>query len=465
MKRFFLLLTVLCLLACVPTPETEAVIVKTDSHKPQEAAQSLADSSDVCRTTYDEGGVTVRFDAVPEIPKTEHIASYALHAAGFSDEQLAAFVRAFFGDGPVYEPGEPTKEEIYPELLAALELLEQVKANPGTYEAGADAYRADAEKLQRAYNAAPDTDELIPKAVAFARNENSGAFGCRGDGGRDAMATLTVFSEGKEDQSLMRYRNPSRYVPESYAKSVSPGLTLNAPNVDQDEAIRIASDLAKALCGDALRYAGCERGARVSDATGWYEQDPDETPLLVFFTRVVDGMQVGFSAQPSASGTEDQNFADALPYERLIVGVDSKGVCFAEWQAPVTVGEPLCENCAILSADAACERAASYLRFLYPASGAIDASNSEGQAASLDALNRGSVRSSEIEITRIALGWMQVRTGANALESKLIPVWDFCGTVTRTYENGESVTTGGKSVCLLTLDAETGARIDRALGY
>ena len=246
---------------------------------------------------------------------------------------------------------------------------------------------------------------------------------------------------------------------------MSPGLTLIAPQVDRDEAIRIASDLAQALCGDVLRYAGCERGARVSDATGWYEQDPNETPLLVYFTRVVDGMQIGFDAHPSASGTADQNYADALRYERLIIGVDSRGVCFAEWQAPVTVGETLCEDCAILSVDAACERAASYLRFLYPASGAIDSANTEGQATSLDALNRGSVQASAIEIRRIVLGWMQVRTGTSALESKLIPVWDFFGTVTRTYENGEAVTTGDEDALLLTLDAVTGARIDRALGY
>ena len=465
MKRLILLLAVLCLLACVPTPETEAVIVKDGTAKANEPTLPLADPPAECLMTYAEGGVTVCFDAVPDTPETERIASYALHAAGFTDQQLAGFVHAFFGDGPVYEPGEPTKEELYPQLLAALERYEQVKANPGAYEAGADTYRADAEELQQAYNAAQDADQLIPKAVAFARNETSGAFGCRGDGGRSTMATLVVFSEGVEAQSLMRYQNPSRYVPESYAKSVSPGLTLNAQNIDQDEAIRIATDLAQALCGNTLRYAGCERGARVSDATGWYEQDPDETPLLMYFTRCIDGMQIHFDEHPSASGTADQNYADALCYERLIVGVDSKGVCFAEWQAPVTVGETLCEDCAILSADAVCERAASYLRYLYPASGAIDSANTEGQAASLDALNRGSVQASEIEIRRIVPGWMQVRTGASVLESKLIPVWDFFGTVTRTYENGESVTTGGKSVCLLTLDAETGARIDRALGY
>lgn len=465
MKRLILLLAVLCLLACVPTPETEAVIVKDGTAKANEPTLQLADPPAVFQATYTESGVTVCFDAVPNTPETERIASYALHAAGFRDEQLAGFVRAFFGDGPVYEPGEPTKDELYPQLLAALELYEQVKANPGAYEAGADAYRADVEELQQAYNAAPDADELVVKAAAFERNETSGGFGCRGDGGRDTMATLIVFSEGVEDQSLMRYQNPSRYVSESYAKSVSPGLTLSAPQVDRDEAIRIASDLAQTLCGDVLRYAGCERGARVSDATGWYEQDSNETPLLVYFTQVVDGMQIGFDAHPSASGTADQNYADALRYERLTIGVDSRGVCFAEWQAPVTVGETLCEDCAILTVDAACERAASYLRFLYPASGAIDSANTEGQATSLDALNRGSVQASAIEIRRIVLGWMQVRSGASALESKLIPVWDFCGTVTRTYENGEAVTTGDEDALLLTLDAVTGARIDRALGY
>ena len=263
MKRLILLLAVLCLLACVPTPETEAVIVKDGTAKANEPTLPLADPLAECLMTYAEGDVTVRFDAVPDTPEIERIASYALHAAGFTDQQLAGFVHAFFGDDPVYEPGEPTKEELYPQLLAALERYEQVKANPGAYEAGADAYRADAEELQQAYNAAQDADQLIPKAVAFARNETSGAFGCRGDGGRSTMATLVVFSEGVEAQSLMRYQNPSRYVPESYAKSVSPGLTLNMSSVDRAEAIRIASDLAQALCGDTLRSSEVIQKQRV----------------------------------------------------------------------------------------------------------------------------------------------------------------------------------------------------------
>lgn len=465
MKRLIAILILLLLCACVPTPETEAVIVKTEIIPAVSVSSVAPESSDVYQKTFTEGDVTVTFDAEPEMPKCDRIASYALHAAAFSDEQLLDFVHAFFGDEPIYEIGEPTKEEIYPELLAALELLEKVKAHPEAYEAGIDTYKAEAEELQRAYNAAQSADALTPKNAAFVRDETSGAFGCRGDGGREPMATLVVFSEGIADNSLMRYQNPYRYVSESCARSVSPSLEMTAPKVARDNAIRIAKELAKKLCGDALQYAGFERGARVSDTTGWYEQDPNETPLLVLFTRVVDGIQIGFDAHAAATGNEENNFAATLPYERLIIGVDRRGVCFAEWQAPVQVGKVLDEACAILSPADASEKAAMYLRYLYPANTAVAAVSSDGQAMPQNASTSHAVQATEIRIVRIVLGRMQVRTGASALESKLIPVWDFYGSILQTYDNGEAGTICADDTCLLTLDAVSGARIDRALGY
>ena len=110
-------------------------------------------------------------------------------------------------------------------------------------------------------------------------------------------------------------------------------------------------------------------------------------------------------------------------------------------------------------------QAAKYLSFLYPISDTLNDANTEGQAQSLTETQRGSVQSCTVHIDRIVLGWMQVREGASARESRLIPVWDYFGTVERTYENGETVVTNGGLYSLLTLDAATGARIDRELGY
>ena len=212
-------------------------------------------------------------------------------------------------------------------------------------------------------------------------------------------------------------------------------------------------------------FAAIEPGARIDDSTGLYEADPAETPYLVYFTRCMNGVQVTFDATPSAGGQFGSSYAEEMPYERLTVGVDSQGVCFVQWNGLCAVQTCLDEDCEIISLEQAAEQAAKYLSFLYPASDALNDANAEGQAQSLAETRRGSVKTSTVHIDRIVLGWMQVRNGASARDSKLIPVWDFFGTVERTYENGETVVTEDGLYSLLTLDAATGARIDRENGY
>jgi len=199
--------------------------------------------------------------------------------------------------------------------------------------------------------------------------------------------------------------------------------------------------------------------------TGWYEADPNETPILVFFTRCMDGVQVTFDAHEYAESNFGEAYAEPMPYERLTVGVDSQGVCYVFWNGPVTIGNCIEENCKILSVDQAAQQAAKYLSFLYPVSDEINDANIEGQAQSQEQLSRGSVQTSTVIIDRIVLGWMQVREGSSVKNSRLVPVWDFFGTVIREYQSGETVVIDPGLFSLLTLDAQTGARIDRGHGY
>ena len=466
MRRFFILLLALSQLACVPTPERDAVVSKADPDVlwiPTDSA-SIADAG-----TFTENGVTVTFCASVELPDSETLPRYELRPGAFSEEQVFAFVKALFGDAPIYEPGEPTKDELYPALLSALEELETVKANPDACEGGTAEYERTVNELQQAYNAAPDAVSLRSKTLALAKSDvdHTAVFGCRGDCGRPTLATLfvqTLTDANTDACAYLRFQNSGRYVGISHANRLA-ALEVPAPLVSERDAVETAIDLVNRMGVTDMRFAAVEPGARIDDATGWYEADPDETPVLVYFTRCMDGMQVTFDATPSAGGQFGSSYAEEMPYERLTVGVDSKGICFAEWTGLCAVASCIDADCRVLTQEQAKAQAANYLRFLYPVSDALNDANTDGQAQPLTQAQRGSVTASTVKIERIVLGWMQVRSGASARESRLVPVWDFFGTVERTYENGETIATCGGLYSLLTLDAVSGARIDRESGY
>lgn len=474
MKRILAMLLLLSMLpaltACVPTPEQEVVISKAEGGTAPVAVLQPEEVPNTYQKTLTENKVTVTFDAAVFLPESDKLPSYRLAAAGIPEEQLPGIVNALFDDAPVYENGEPTKEELYPELLQALEELERVEADPDQYEGGVSSYQTEVNELQAAYNAAPDADSLKPAEITYAKSDvdHSGVFGCRGDCKRSSLATLfinTTIGPDSETSTFLTFRNPQQYYGLSFARATVPDLAAPDPIVTQEMAIGTASALIARMGIRDLKVSGCEPGVLKAANTGWYTADPNETPLLVFFTRSMNGMQVTLDAHIYAESSFGEAYVEPMAYERLTVGVDSQGVCFVQWNGPTAVTACLTENCKIISLDQAAQQAAKYLSFLYPVSDALNEANTEGQAQSGDRLSRGSVRSCEVRIDRIVLGWMQVREGDSPKESRLVPVWDFFGKVTRTYENGESETYEGNYMSLLTLDAQTGARIDRIHGY
>ena len=172
MKRLIIgCLLVSLLLACVPTPEEDPVISKVDGSGVSVQVIDPDVLPNEFRHTFTENRVLIDVSAKVEKPDGKKLPSYALAPGAFTEEQVFAFVKALFGDSPIYEPGEPTKAEIYPQLLAALEELEKVKADPGAYEGGTAEYQRAVDELQQAYNDAPDSDSLKPKAMTLAASD------------------------------------------------------------------------------------------------------------------------------------------------------------------------------------------------------------------------------------------------------------------------------------------------------
>lgn len=469
-KLFVILLSLALLLACVPTPEEEYVIQKNADRPNASAPSETEDIPTHISASFTENGVEIAFDAEPELPDCEHLFSVRSDAVSFETYDLDRIVKALFGDATLYDFDRPLKKDLEADLLQALQDLAEVKAHPERYEAGVEYYQGLVDDLQKEYNAAPDADELTPITVGWKTNGDATYFCCRGDvGGR--FGRLSILNQHTQEDDVNSYLT---FWYQYYYKSLTdvrrddPNAPQPNPAVSREEAIRIATELVSDLGANHLAFAACEEGLPEDLYIQQLAPDAYEhAAWLVYFTYARDGMQTVYDPTFTASGEQDdhQTYAMPLYYERITVAVDESGVVFLCWRGPTEDREAVSDDVPALPTDTLLPIAAKYLSYLYPTSIAIQEANDADQAVSLDALSRGSVVLCSIRITRITLGWTQTVSGGTNRTSTRIPVWDFFGSVTRTYENGETEVSENDLVSLLTLDASTGARIDRKLGY
>ena len=68
-------------------------------------------------------------------------------------------------------------------------------------------------------------------------------------------------------------------------------------------------------------------------------------------------------------------------------------------------------------------------------------------------------------IHTVKLGYMRVHEKGNVREGELIPVWDFFGEETISYDQTEPYVEAGPYKSLLTINAVDGTVVDRSLGY
>lgn len=475
MKRIlFLSMVTLLLLACVPTPEEEYVIQKTEETVKAMTPLNKDEAEKTVSASFTENGTEIMFDAVPELPVCDHVWSERADAVTFEAYDLTKIVKALFNDAPLYAYGELTKQEIEPALLRALEQLEKVKSHPEQYEAGTAAYQAEVNELQEAYNNAPDQDTLTPVEIGWMHNEYASYFCCRADLGRDRYASVTINNQypaesGFDDfNSYLVFQFRDSYDSVTKLRRENPNLKNPQPNISREQAIETASALVSAMGVDWMAVAACEEGLAIDSMTKQVAEDAYERAVwLVYFTYCKDGMHTTYDPTWITSFAADvtEVYSTPMYYERITVGVDEQGVAFVDWRGPTRTTEILDENVMILPTDEITKLAEKYLSYQYPVSEALQNAAQDGKAVSADALARGAVTACSIRITRMTLGWTQiVQNGTNRTCTR-IPVWDFFGTITRAYENGETEVIDGGLNSLLTLNAANGSRIDRSLGY
>ena len=165
------------------------------------------------------------------------------------------------------------------------------------------------------------------------------------------------------------------------------------------------------------------------------------------FTRTLEGIPVTYTHEGGTT-LEDDNSVP-WPYEYLTLIYNTEGIASFEWGNPYQV-----------------EKTSDEYVFLLPFS-EIETIFKEMLVKKYEDFfeDDAGIRVS-FSIDEIRLGYMRVMERGNALEGKMIPVWDFFGTETVTYpDQSEPYVSGSPYESWLTINAMDGTIIDRGLGY
>lgn len=175
-------------------------------------------------------------------------------------------------------------------------------------------------------------------------------------------------------------------------------------------------------------------------------EEKQEIGYGIHFTRILDGIPVTYTY---STGTAIEDGAvSAWPYETLDMIYGGEGIVDFKWMNPYNV-----------------EKLSDETVFLIPFSD-IQSIFEEMFLKKYADLFEQSGAEVSFEIDQVRLGYMRVMEKGNVMEGTMIPVWDFFGNQTITYEgDSESYSYGGAYASWFTINALDGTIINRDLGY
>ena len=355
MKKLVLLLCLLLLIGCVPTPETEAVIFRGDGAKQPTAAyiDLSAIPAHIKETVQPYAGLTLEFDADVELDRTGTFPIIEVCAVDTVDADFCTRLLSLLcPDGAIFERWQPTKAELKEELLAAT-------AYDGRW--GSIFEMEDMPEVQKyleeAYQNAPDEPQRTAVDPKNGLLPNHAYYLERSDG---SLAFLTFGSEPNGGTWVDDAR--TSYCTEDFLAPGDP--PLEEPELSEQEAIAKADALIDALGLECTTLLFTERGF------GWKNYDRTESVWLCTYVRTVgttnsiDQRNVIGWQYPSDAAT-----ALGAPWEGLEwirVAVKSTGVCELWWSGlaqTTAVTEP---DAVLCDFDRIYQRFCAQLGYQYP---------------------------------------------------------------------------------------------------
>ncbi len=491
MKRIVcILLCILLLTACQPTPEEEVILNKGDGVLMKKIAEKPAEEKRLeAPARVDEiiraGDLNVELVAAVELPSGNRY-PVAEVVPRTCDAAWARDMLTRIADGRTLfvresEAGENmTREGILREVQAVQASLESFDETYGNLPESEQAeMRAQLNKALEVWSAyyreAPESTDGIEADLSDAAYKANGHMSAEIDDERperkyhsaieaDIFGTVTFMNM---DDTISRTTQ--------YESVVGPlrGVTLN-----KDEAVAVAKTFLAKLGETELEpvlvfAADCP-------CNGEEYERHDEQAYAIWFTRPVNGMPGAMTlSQQDAYGVYSQNggdkaYSEPCEQEYAYFLVRDSGVNWFDWYAPSTVTRIVNENVALVPFETIL--ATFRKQIVVEAFPALE--SARAYVKNISDQEKMTITDAVLRIDRIALESVRIRKEGATGTFLLVPAWSFYGELVLRGENlddlrydGWAIEENGDAVyfvpggCYLQINAVDGSVINPALGY
>lgn len=420
MKRMMVILLLSLLIACVPTPEEEPIVNRSDAYENTDTITADGPQSVLGGETEHEGGLRIdeEYTTPRGVPVTIHanvtapepgsIPILRVRPCTFPRERILAWIDALAPDATLCEqPKDPFSREYYAECVRQTQ--EAIEAN--TDASQTDYLQGTLEYYIEAYNKAkPESEIDRDKPFDFSKLDQKKSFSIvlRRDG--ETVGGVQVISESSDDfpRYVFEYVSGQR---RSYTGDVDAGdVRTEQMSFSEQSAVEQATALLERLGITEMRHAYTEIMFRHNETVNRIDQTPGAYRL--FFTRTVNGMPKPFywikAWTFGYSESDKQAYRPVWTPEYIDITVDAEGITSFRWQNPVEIVETVSENVQVVSFDEARKSFDTYIDILRSAGNYIGGN-------------------STIEITDIVFGYDFFAVKDSLTEFDMIPCWFFLG--------------------------------------
>lgn len=512
MKRFTLLVIIICLFAagCQPTPEQQIVVqkntermIETAIHANNQASGTAMDAHTL-RGMYEipeayqaelagaDGNLTISIDAQISIPENGILPIVRVEAANFQQEFIDSFVDIVFGDRPIYHPPEEfSKSRIEKIIFDTQTELMQDNLHPDTRASLEERILQWQEKLLVAEEdiaPLPATTMLQDRSLNITSEPNGAGMILsvhndedEGDLQRqeviqqesgvayDVYTRQAVF-EYQRDENVAKklpqiIRGASLVADVTNHAATGSNVTGNILQVSPQEARTQAEQflgmlnlkeiavnkiwlVSNYLSKDILELM-VSRGS-IASLNDYYSQTAQIQAYEIHCSRTVQGVNVTSDTFfNSRSSSNDDFYSKEWFYEEILLYVDDQGVAMFSWSAPLAIIELITQEATILPFPTIQEIFEKMMMVKH-----------EPQYKGSEA------GASTFEVKKVVLSLQRISEQNSVSQGLLIPTWNFYGNQANFHLDGAVVTNDVYGlVPLMTINAIDGSIIDPWNGY
>lgn len=433
---------------------------REETEEPDENTEGIEQQVQAPETYVWEGNsgtISVKVNAPVIVPRGEGFKTYRATARTYTQEDYDRISQIILKGAALwdrdYERMEKSHGFTREEIDERIARFETNKADGGKYEnAGKNIdYDEVIEEWQALKEGAPEEAIVIdvPAVVSYSASE---------DYSEENMLSGYATVDGENyavwvDNNL---RDDWRWITfeisaERSKGSFTPVAAGGENGVDMEQfPVKELKDEAEKVIGDMGFTEFTAAGDEFYRTYAWNEEldllsEDNQDGYGIHFTRTLEGIPVTYTNSEGAS-MEDSTLT-SWPYEKLDIIYDTEGIVNFKWTNPYNI-----------------EKLSDETVFLIPFSD-IQGIFEEMLFKKYSDFLEGADVALSFEIDEVRLGYMRVMDKGNVMEGTMIPVWDFFGSETICYNDGETYTNGGAYASWLTINAMDGTIIDRDLGY